>query len=163
MQKICINIMDDMVNQIFNIEDYPEFRAEDYPYCYVVDDRLDEIKHYGYRYNKELEVFEEVKDYEESETIIEPSKVEVVEKKTEDLQMELQLTQSAVDFLLMSSFTTNKQILNRKGEDSIMAGYFAMRIIKGMLGYEEVITRYPDYKEEIDFILKAEGKEYLIK
>lgn len=163
MQKICVNIMDDVVNQIFNLSDYPEFNPDDYPYCYVIDDENDSITHYGFKYNKELEIFEEIEDYEESEVVIEPSKAEVVEKKTEDLQMELQLTQSAVDFLLMSDFTIYRQNLNKKGENSIMAGYFAMRIIKGMLNYEEVITRYPDYKEEIDFILRAEGKEYLIK
>ena len=43
-----------------------------------------------------------------------------------------------------------------------MAGYLAMRIIKGMLSYKEVINRYPEYKDEIDFILKAEGRGDLI-
>ena len=43
-----------------------------------------------------------------------------------------------------------------------MSGYLAMRIIKGMLNYKEVIIRYPEFKEEIDFILKAEGKGDLI-
>ena len=52
--------------------------------------------------------------------------------------------------------------IKEKGDKTIMAGYLAMRIIKGMLNYKEVIMRYPEYKEEIDFILKAEGKGDLI-
>lgn len=166
MQKICINKEDNMINQIFDLSDYPEFKPEHYPYCYVIDDENNEIKHYGYKYNLETEKFEEVDGYEEAKVAVEPSKAEVVEKKTEDLQLELQLTQSAVDFLLMSSMSESNLInitnAKTKGEQGIMAGYFAMRIIKGMLSYKEVVTRYPEYKEEIDFILKAEGKGDLI-
>lgn len=163
MQKICVNKEDNMVNQIFDLSDYPEFKPEDYPYCYVIDDEDNKIKHYGYKYNLETEEFEEIEGYEEPEVIIEPSKVEVVEKKTNDLEMELYFTQSAVDFLLMSSaseFSINN--IREKGDKTIMAGYLAMRIIKGMLSYKEVIARYPEFKDEIDFILRAEGKGDLI-
>lgn len=167
MQKICVNKEDNMVNQIFDLSDYPEFKPEDYPYCYVIDDEDNKIKHYGYKYNLETEEFEEIEGYEEPEVIIEPSKVEVVEKKTNDLETELNLTQSAVDFLLMSTVSEvsmlNTKNIKTKGENSVMAGYLSMRIIKGMLDYKEVVTRYPEYKDEIDFILKAEGKGYLIK
>lgn len=163
MQKICINKEDNMVNQIFDLSYFPEFKPEDYPYCYVVDDEDDKIKHYGYKYNLETKEFEEVEGYEEPEVIVEPSKVEVVEKKTEYLETELYLTQSAVDFLLMSTASEfNIKNIKEKGENNIMAGYLSMRIIKGMLSYADVVTKYPEYKEEIDFILKAEGKGYLI-
>lgn len=37
-----------------------------------------------------------------------------------------------------------------------MAGYLAMQIIEGRKTYEEVINKFPQYKEEIDKIL--EGK-----
>lgn len=44
-----------------------------------------------------------------------------------------------------------------------MAAYFASRILKGYLDYSTVIKRYPQYKDEIDFILCCEGRDDLIK
>lgn len=43
-----------------------------------------------------------------------------------------------------------------------MALYLAMQIIKGKLSYEKVMTKYSEYKDEIDTILIGEGREDLI-
>ena len=38
-----------------------------------------------------------------------------------------------------------------------MAAYFAMRIESGKLNYNTVTEKYPEYKQDIDFILTADG------
>lgn len=38
-----------------------------------------------------------------------------------------------------------------------MAAYLAMRILQGKQSYEKVIALYPQYKEEIDEILRRNG------
>ncbi|MGM0971696.1 MAG: hypothetical protein ACQEW2_02430 [Bacillota bacterium] len=43
-----------------------------------------------------------------------------------------------------------------------MAAYFAMRIEDGKLDYTAVVTKYPQFKEDIDLILVADGKQDLI-
>lgn len=43
-----------------------------------------------------------------------------------------------------------------------MAGYLALQIMKGKLTYEKVMSKYSKYKETIDVILIAEGREDLI-
>ena len=43
-----------------------------------------------------------------------------------------------------------------------MAGYLALQIMKGKLTYEKVISKFSKYKEQIDIILVAEGREDLI-
>lgn len=43
-----------------------------------------------------------------------------------------------------------------------MAKYLALRIEKGALDYTEVVTKYPQFKEEIDQILIADGYGHLI-
>lgn len=43
-----------------------------------------------------------------------------------------------------------------------MAAYFAKRIYEGKLDYKAVVTKYTEYKEDIDFILVAEGYAHLI-
>lgn len=164
MNKVYVNKETNLVEQIINIDVDPNWSEGWFPWCYVVDDEDNSLKHHGYKYNLETEEFEEIEDYQEPEVVIEPSKSEVAEEKVRNLEMELYLTQSAVDFLLMSSIS-DVSLLNTKEKEGgmdIMAGYLAMRIIKGMLSYKEVVTKYPEYKEEIDFILKAEGKHDLI-
>ena len=72
-------------------------------------------------------------------------------------------TQVAVDYLLMNSkdpMSTN--LFTRKGMCN-MGAYFASRIMKGFLDYGEVIRKYPEFKDDIDFILRSEGREDLIK
>lgn len=43
-----------------------------------------------------------------------------------------------------------------------MAGYLAMRIEAGKLDYVAVVTRYPQFKEDIDTILINDGFQDLI-
>ena len=43
-----------------------------------------------------------------------------------------------------------------------MAVYLALQILKGKLSYEKVMSRYSQYKEDIDTILIGEGKDDLI-
>lgn len=43
-----------------------------------------------------------------------------------------------------------------------MAAYLAMRISQGKLDYVAVTTLYPQFKNDIDLILVAEGKQDLI-
>jgi len=43
-----------------------------------------------------------------------------------------------------------------------MAVYFAMRIKKGALDYLAVVTKYPQFKSDIDAILIADGFQDLI-
>ena len=47
----------------------------------------------------------------------------------------------------------------------MMAAYFALRILKGKLSYSKVMSveKFKEYKDEIDEILIAEGKEDLIE
>ena len=43
-----------------------------------------------------------------------------------------------------------------------MAGYLAMRIEAGKLNYTSVVTRYPQFKADIDTILVNDGFQDLI-
>lgn len=43
------------------------------------------------------------------------------------------------------------------GRGDIMAAYFAMRLEKGKLNYNTVVQKYPQFKEDIDLILLADG------
>ena len=43
-----------------------------------------------------------------------------------------------------------------------MAAYFAMRIESGHLDYTSVVTKYPQFKTDIDAILIADGYQSLI-
>ena len=43
-----------------------------------------------------------------------------------------------------------------------MAGYLAMRIEAGKLDYLAVVTRYPQFKADIDIILVNDGFQDLI-
>ena len=44
----------------------------------------------------------------------------------------------------------------------MMAAYLAKRILKGYMDYKIVVKKFPEFKEDIDFILMAEGKGDLI-
>ena len=80
---------------------------------------------------------------------------------TEDISV----TQTAVDFLLMSSMGESLMIsfLNNVKGINNLGTYFASRIIKKALSYTDVINKYPQFKKDIDTILLNEGYEYLIK
>lgn len=43
-----------------------------------------------------------------------------------------------------------------------MAAYLAMRIMDNKLDYNVITTGYPQFKEDIDLILMADGYEHLI-
>lgn len=38
-----------------------------------------------------------------------------------------------------------------------MAAYFAIRLEKGKLNYNTVVTKYPECKDDLDIILAADG------
>ena len=40
----------------------------------------------------------------------------------------------------------------------MMAAYLAMRIQQGKLRYDEVVAKYPEFKEDIDHILEEAAK-----
>jgi hypothetical protein len=89
------------------------------------------------------------------------SKLNKVNETTEINTEDIAITQMAVDFLLMSSL--GEEMLNFKTRSGYnMASYFANRIIKGALKYEDVINKYPQYKEDINSILISEGYSDLI-
>lgn len=153
------------VSQIFDLDKEPELEPEltegSFMYCYMVKTELD--VDYSYKYNKELDKFEKNEEYIEQEVIVLPSKADEVEKKTLSIEEDLAITQDAVDFLLMSRMNIDTMSINNmKGGIATMAAYFAKRIMRSALTYKEVIAKYPEYKEDIDFILKAEGKGDLI-
>lgn len=45
---------------------------------------------------------------------------------------------------------------------SSMVAYLVMQILKGKLSYKQCISRFPQYKEEIDTIIRVRGREDLI-
>ena len=75
--------------------------------------------------------------------------------------VEISLNQDAINFMLFQAMSMNLNE-NTKGVN-MMAAYFANQILKGKLDYALVVSRYPEYKEDIDTILIAEGKQDLIK
>ena len=95
-----------------------------------------------------------------------PSLYHIEETNTKNTEY-ISDTQVAVDFILMNTIpmmTMNvdtKIGLTEKGVTN-MGAYFASRIMRGFLEYSEVVARYPQFKEDIDFILKSEGQGDLI-
>ena len=166
MYRVYLNKETNVVEQVFDLTSeraLAKTLKEDTfgTHMYVID--TEEYVGFNQLYNTETEAFEVNPNYIEPDTTVIPAKADTIEEKTKELETELYLTQSAVDFLLMSTaseFSINN--IREKGDKTIMAGYLAMRIIKGMLTYKEVIARYPEFKDEIDFILRAEGKGDLI-
>ena len=77
---------------------------------------------------------------------------------------DIAVTQTAGDFLLMSSMgeVMMMSFNNNTRGGSNMGAYFASRIVKKALKYEDVIRKYPEFKEDIDFILRSEGYGDLI-
>lgn len=89
------------------------------------------------------------------------AKLNQVDNTTNVNTEDIAITQMAVDFLLMSSL--GEEMINFKVKGGTnMSAYFASRIIKCALKYEDVIGKYPQYKEDIDLILIAEGYSDLI-
>lgn len=143
------------------------------------------IKKYGFKevinippvINQETHYYS-LKGYEETEECINVlyEVKEIVKETTLDedikrIDKELQVTQSAVDFILFNGgvglneykikMPYNGIENNKKGGGS-MGAYLAMRIIKGVITYDEVIRSYGQFKADIDSILKLEGHGDLI-
>ena len=89
------------------------------------------------------------------------AKLNQVDNTTNVNTEDIAITQMAVDFLLMSSLGEEMINFKIKGGTN-MSAYFASRIIKGALKYEDVISKYPNYKGDIDLILVSEGHSDLI-
>lgn len=90
-------------------------------------------------------------------------KVFVLEKHQQVQDVDIALNQDAINFILFAPATvSNNGVKNNKGVNT-MAAYLANQILKGKLDYELVVSRYGTYKEDIDTILIAEGKQDLIK
>ena len=95
--------------------------------------------------------------------------------KINDIQTEdIRVTQDALDFLLFQGFSDIMEVsgnskATRIGGDT-MSAYFVTRIIKkgqisveqGRAYYSQVKAQYPQYIDEVDFLLVSEGYENLI-
>lgn len=75
-----------------------------------------------------------------------------IEEKVELIQNELNTTQVAIDFILMGDKANIFGLLLSDNTNDIES-YFAMRILKEKLQYEDVVLKYPELKNGIDFIL----------
>lgn len=76
MQKIFINKITNMVEQILKEEEGEELTEDYFPSCYMVEDFEEKIKGYNLRYNKEEGVFEVV------EGLPAMDKVEIIKQPT---------------------------------------------------------------------------------
>lgn len=73
-----------------------------------------------------------------------------LENKSKEQDIEIALSQDVINFILFSPFemsTKHNKELNKIGE------YLAKQISKGNLDYELVMSRYTEFKEDIDTIL----------
>lgn len=106
-------------------------------------------------------------------TTIESQKEQIITLEEENEQLiaqnevqdiDISLNQDAINFMLFAPATmsVNDESKNSKGANT-MAAYLANQILKGKLDYALVVGRYGSYKEDIDTILIAEGKQDLIK
>ena len=119
MKRIYYDKESFMVSQIFDLTAEPELaetlKEDTFYYCDMVDIEDDVEIGYNYKFDVDSEEFVIDLDYIEPNSHVEPSKIEIVEEKTESLEMELYFTQSAVDFLLMSAVSdVNIQNINKK-------------------------------------------------
>jgi hypothetical protein len=80
-------------------------------------------------------------------------------EQNEMQDVEIALNQEAINFMLFEAM--GMSTLNENGENP-MAAYFANQIIKRKLNYTQVVNKYPQFKEDIDLILIAEGYGDLI-
>lgn len=73
----------------------------------------------------------------------------------------ISLTEDAVNCILMGVMSTYSN--KRNGGVSTMASYLGSQIYKGKLEYDEVISKYPDLKTEIDSYLETKLKNDGVK
>ncbi|MDO4924801.1 MAG: hypothetical protein Q3980_03940 [Turicibacter sp.] len=106
-------------------------------------------------------------------TTIESQKEQIITLEEENEQLiaqnevqdiDISLNQDAINFMLFAPATMslNDESRNNEGVNA-MAAYLANQILKGRLDYTLVVSRYGEFKEDIDTILISEGKQDLIK
>lgn len=93
MQKIYINKITNMVEQILKEAEGENFNEDYFPTCYMVEDIEENIKSYNIRYNKEERIFEVVEglpERNEVEIIPKVSAIDIenLKKENEDIKRE---------------------------------------------------------------------------
>lgn len=109
----------------------------------------------------EVEVEEIVEDLTMVQEPTLEERIMELENKNKEQGIEIALNQGAINFMLFAPIV--KTINEEKGEVNTMAAYLANQILKGRLDYTLVVSRYGEFKEDIDTILIVEGKQDLIK
>ena len=80
-------------------------------------------------------------------------------EQNEKQDVDIALNQDAINFMLFEVMGLSNDDAN---ELNPMAIYFANQILKGKLTYTQVIGKYPQFKDDIDSCLLAEGRSDLI-
>jgi len=80
-------------------------------------------------------------------------------EQNEKQDIDIALNQDAINFMLFEVMGLSNDDANKLNP---MAIYFANQILKGKLTYTQVIGKYPQFKDDIDSCLLAEGRSDLI-
>ena len=80
-------------------------------------------------------------------------------EQNEKQDVDIALNQDAINFMLFEVMGLSNDDANKLNP---MAIYFANQILKGKLTYTQVIGKYPQFKDNIDSCLSAEGRSDLI-
>ena len=80
-------------------------------------------------------------------------------EQNEKQNIDIALNQDAINFMLFEVMGLSNDDANKLNP---MAIYFANQILKGKLTYTQVIGKYPQFKDDIDSCLLAEGRSDLI-
>ena len=80
-------------------------------------------------------------------------------EQNEKQDVDIALNQDAINFMLFEVMGLSNDDANKLNP---MAIYFANQILKGKLTYTQVIGKYPQFKDDIDSCLLAEGRSDLI-
>ena len=80
-------------------------------------------------------------------------------EQNEKQDVDIALNQDAINFMLFEVMGLSNDDANKLNPMSI---YFANQILKGKLTYTQVIGKYPQFKDDIDSCLLAEGRSDLI-
>lgn len=99
-------------------------------------------------------------DLSQKNTLLERENAEI-KAINEAQDAEIELNQRAINFMLFAP--TTESLKEDKESISAMAVYLANQILKGRLDYHLVISRYVEFKEDIDSILISEGKQEIIQ
>ena len=110
---------------------------------------------------EEVEVEEIIEDLPIIQESTLEEKIMALEKRNQAQDIEIGLNQDAINFMLFAP-ATMALAEHTKGVNA-MAAYLANQILKGRLDYTLVVSRYGEFKEDIDTILISEGKQDLIK